>query len=391
MPIQFSIYSSAEAVGKEVWNRLAAAASPMMEWEYFHALEASGIVSPQRGYRPCHLVACRDGQAIGLAPLYERDRALVEFGDGGLVEYLTELTGIPYNCGVVGMIPYTPVPAYEFLHDPTVAPLWADRSLLDYLDYHCASRGLLTSRLYFVTSARPQLHALLRERGYLHLQAEYSIWFNRHYADFEDYLQSLKASRRTKIRREWRAIRNQGITIRMVPGQEAPSRYFELAFRLYEKTWHKHMGGRIHPFLNERFFQLLAEEFRHRSAFAVAEQDARSIAMALFYAKEGTLYGRYWGCWEEIPFLHFATCYYRPIAYAIEQGMRMMDPGFGGEHKLLRGYETVPIHHYVKFHGARQRRVACSILKQLQRQHAVFRDGPEGPTRQEQSFPEKTS
>ena len=377
MAIQFSIYSSAEAVGKEVWNRLAAAASPMMEWEYFHALEESGVASEQRGYRPCHLVAYQDHQAIALAPLYERDRAWVEFGDGGLVELLSEVTGIPYNCGIVGTIPYTPVPAYEFLHDPTVEPLPAFHSLLDYLDYHCASRGLYTSRLYFVTSPKSPLHALLQGRGYMHMRTEYSLWFNRHYADFEDYLRSLKSSRRTKIRREWRAIRDQGITIRMVSGQDAPPEYFDLIHSLYEKTWKKHMGGRIHPFLNERFFQLLSENFRHRSTFAVADRDERKIALALFYAKEETLYGRYWGCFEEIPFLHFATCYYRPIAYAIEQGMSTMDPGFGGEHKLLRGYETVPTHHYLKFHGARQRRVAYSILRQLDRQHPIFRNDPQ--------------
>lgn len=374
MAIQFRVYSSAEAVGKELWNRLAANASPMMEWEYFHALEHSGVVSEQRGYRPCHLVAYQDQQAVALAPCYERDRAWVEFGDGGLVELLSEVTGIPYNCGIVGTIPYTPVPAYEFLHDPTMEPLPLFRSLLDYLDYRCASSGLATSRLYFVAPGRPQLHTLLQERGYLHLRTEYSLWFNRQYADFEDYLRSLKSGRRTKIRREWRAIRDQGITIRMVSGEDAPSAYFDLLYSLYQKTWKKHMGGRIQPFLNDRFFRLLAENFRHRSTFAVAWKDERIVAMALFYAKAGALYGRYWGCFEEVPFLHFATCYYHPIDYAIAQGMSMMDPGFGGEHKLLRGYEAVPTHHYLKFHGARQRRVAYALLTQLNRQHPIFRD-----------------
>ncbi len=375
MAIQFSIQSSAEAVGREVWNRLAATASPMMEWEYFHALEASGIVSEQRGYRPCHLLAIQDDRAIALAPLYERDRAWVEFGDGGLVELLSEVTGIPYSMGVVGMIPYTPVPAYDFLHDPSADPLPAFASLLDYLDFHCASRGLHTSRLYFASSPNSHLHALLQARGYLCLRTEYCLWFNRHYADFEDYVRSLKSSRRTKIRRERRAIHDQRIAIRMVSGRDAPVEYFDLIHTLYENTWKKHMGSHIRPFLNERFFRLLSEHFRHRSTFAVADRDGRMIALALFYAKEGTLYGRYWGCFEEVPFLHFATCYYHPIAYAIEQGMSTVDPGFGGEHKLLRGFETVPTHHYLKFHGARQRRVAYSILRQLNQQRATFQEG----------------
>ena len=95
MAIEVKVFSSAEAVGKDEWNRLAVAASPMMEWEYFLALEESGVVSQQRGFRPCHLMAYDDHEPVALAPFYERDRAWVEFGDGGLVEFLSELTGIP--------------------------------------------------------------------------------------------------------------------------------------------------------------------------------------------------------------------------------------------------------------------------------------------------------
>jgi uncharacterized protein len=373
MAIEVRVFSSAEAVGKAEWNRLAVAASPMMEWEYFYALEESGVVSPQRGYRPCHLVAYDEGRAVVLAPFYERDRAWVEFGDGGLVELLSEMTGIPFNVGVVGAIPFTPVPGYQFLHSLTVDPLQAFRSVLDHLDSYCESRNLSTSRLYFVSSSSPQLHALLKERGYLHMRTGYALWFNRNYSDFKEYLLSLKSSRRTKIRRELRAVRDQGIAVSMVSGRDAPWEYFESIHTLYERTWDKHMGSRIRPFLNERFFHLLEENFRHRIAFTIARQGLQRVAMAFFYSKNGTLYGRYWGSFKEIPFLHFATCYYYPIAYAIEQGMTMMDPGFGGEHKLLRGYETIPAHHFLKFHGERRRRVAYSILKQMNLQNSTMR------------------
>jgi predicted N-acyltransferase len=93
--------------------------------------------------------------------------------------------------------------------------------------------------------------------------------------------------------------------------------------------------------------------------------------MALFYEKGGHLYGRYWGCFQEIPFLHFATCYYHPIAYAIEKGLAVMDPGFGGEHKLIRGYEVVPIYHYIKFHGKKEHDIAEAIMKKLRAHYAL--------------------
>jgi len=372
MTVRFKTLSSVEAVGREEWNQLAAPASPMMEWEYFYALEKSGAVSDERGYYPCHLVAYNEREPIALAPLFQRDRAWVEFGDGGLIELLSEMTGIPYNLGLVGTIPFTPVPGYQFLHRPTLDPVEASRLLLDHIDFYCNSRKLSTSRIYFVSPSAPHLDALLREQGYLRLKTEYSLWFNHDYTSFEDYLRSLKSSRRTKIRRELRDIRERGIDIRMVPGENAPAKYYDLVYELYRRTWTKHMGSRINPFLNKAFFQLLAAGFRHRSTFAVASQNHHSVAMALFYHKSGSLYGRYWGCFEEIPFLHFATCYYRPIAYAIEHGVALMDPGFGGEHKLLRGYEVVPANHYLKFYGERQRRVAYSILTQMSGQSLVL-------------------
>lgn len=369
MAVHFKTFSSAEGIAREEWNGLAADAAPMMEWEYFLALEESGSVSAGNGYWPCHLMAYQDRRAIALAPLYERNRASMEFGDGGLVGILSEMTGIPFSLGLVGTIPFTPVPGYQFLHSPTVNPRQAAEILLDYIDFYCESRNLSTCRIYFVTPSAPYLDALLCEKGYLRLKTGHSLWLNHGYSTFEDYLGSLKSSRRTKIRRELREIRSRGIDIRMISGEEAPAEYFEQVKTLYRSTWTKHMGPWIRPFLRETFFHLLNQNFRARTSFAVALQDRRIVGMALFYRKLETLYGRYWGCFEEIPFLHFGTCYYRPIEWAIEQGISMIDPGFGGEHKLLRGYSIIPAYHYLKFYGERQRRVAYAILKQMRSQN----------------------
>lgn len=365
MALRFETFSRAEDIDKGLWNELAEWASPMMEWEYFNALEKSNSVSPERGYRPCHIVAYSDGEPVAIAPLYERDRAWVEFGDGGLIQFLSELTGLPYQLGVVGTIPFTPVPAYQFLHRASMDPFKAYSMLLNYIDFLCQSRQLSTSRIYFVSSSSPQLHAALSQKGYVCLRSQYCLWFNRDYQIFDDYLRSFRSSRRTKIKRELRTVRDQGIAVRMIEAAEVSADYYEDIYKLYIRTWLKHMGPEIRPFLNRAFFRLLDETFRHRNSFSVASRSGERIAMALFYHKLSSIYGRYWGCFEEVPFLHFATCYYHPIQYAIENGIRTMDPGFGGEHKLIRGYETVPVHHYIKFYGERERRMADAILNQL--------------------------
>ncbi len=365
MTIRFETFSRASAVDSVLWNSMAEHASPLMEWEYFTALEESQSAGPDRGYYPSHILAHWNGEPAALAPLYERDRSWVEFGDGGLIQFLSELTCIPYQHGLVGTLPFTPVPDYQFLYGQGVDTVKITRLLLEYIDYVCETRSLYTSRLYFYSPRLPQVHSVLRSQGYLTFKTNYCFWLNRGFQNFNDYLMTFKSGRRTKIKREIRAVRDMGIRMTMVPGTEAGPRLFQMIQELYLRTWHKHMGTDIPPFLKNGFFERLQNEFRHRISICLATLKGESKAAALFYHKNKTLYGRYWGCFEEIPFLHFVLCYYYPIDYAIANGYTSMDPGFGGEHKLIRGFELTPVFHYIKFHGVKERQIARSILGKL--------------------------
>ncbi len=367
MENRVKIFSRIEEISPGQWNSLAIDAAPMLEFEYLHALEKSGSISADRGYSPAHLALYDGSTIIAIAPLYQRDRAWVEFGDGGLIEFLTELTGLPFGSGLVGSIPYTPVPGYDFLLGPNRDGSRIFAGLLDKIDEISKERGLSTTRFYFV-APESMLHPILAEHGYLRLSTAHLLWFNRGYRSFDDFLLSFKSTRRTKIKREWRAVRNYGIEFGMVQGPSAPASFYRDLYLLYRRTWTKHMGPEIRPFLNESFFRLLGENFRHRCSFSLSRMSGRPIAMALFYNKAEKLYGRYWGTFREIPFLHFATCYYYPIAYAIENGVSMIDPGFGGEHKTLRGFEESHASHYLKFYDENQRRIAYAVLDQMRSQ-----------------------
>lgn len=372
MTVHFETFSRAVDIDASLWNRLAEQASPLMEWEYFTALEESRSVSSDRGYYPMHILAHYDNEVTALAPMYERDRSWVEFGDGGLIQFLSELTRIPYQRGLVGTLPFTPVPDYQFLYRQGADSLKMTRLLLDYIDYVCETRSLYTSRLYFYSSRLPQVHSILESKGYLKFRTHYSYWFNRDFKSFDEYLATFKSSRRTKIKREVQAVRSRGIEMAMVPGVEATPELFHMMRKLYLRTWQKHMGMDIPPFLKDGFFDLLQRNFKHRISICLATLKGEVKAAALFYHKQKVLYGRYWGCFEEIPFLHFVLCYYYPIQYAIAHGYRLMDPGFGGDHKLIRGFELTPVFHYIKFHGARERRIARSILGKMHMQPIAF-------------------
>ncbi|MDR3556661.1 MAG: peptidogalycan biosysnthesis protein [Syntrophobacteraceae bacterium] len=364
MEKRVKIVSRIEDVAPEQWNALAVNASPMLEFEYLHALEKSGSVSTQSGYTPVHLALQYDSRIVALAPLYQRDRAWVEFGDGGLLEFLSEITGLPFGSGLVGSLPYTPVPGYDFLAAPGLDARAIFAELLEKIDEIAMERGLSTSRFHFV-APESALHSLLGEHGYLRLSTPHLVWFNRGYRSFDDFLLSFKSTRRTKIKHEWRSIRDSGIELSMVPGTSAPPSFYRDLYLLYRRTWIKHMGPGIRPFLNESFFSLLGENFGNRCGFSVAQRSGNRVGMALFYDKDQKLYGRYWGSFQEVPFLHFATCYYYPVSFAIEKGIGMVDPGFGGEHKTLRGFEESHAYHYVKFYDDNQRRIAYAVLDQM--------------------------
>ena len=360
------IFSRIEEIPSREWNRLAVDSAPMLEFEYLHALEKSGSVSADRSYNPAHLAFYNGSKIVAIAPLYQRDRAWVEFGDGGLIEFLTEMTGLPFGSGLVGSIPYTPVPGYDFLVEGRDSPkIYSD--LLDKIDEISKERSLSTTRFYFV-NPESALNSILIGHGYLRMSSAHLLWFNRGYRSFDDFLLSFRSSRRTKIKREWRSIRDSGINLEMVSGPDAPSSFYHELYLLYRRTWTKHMGPGIRPFLNESFFMLLGESFRHRCNFSVSQMSGKRIAMALFYNKAEKLYGRYWGSFRDVPFLHFATCYYYPILYAIEKDVRMIDPGFGGEHKTIRGFEDAHAYHYLKFYDENQRRIAFAVLDQMQSQ-----------------------
>ena len=86
--------------------------------------------------------------------------------------------------------------------------------------------------------------------------------------------------------------------------------------------------------------------------------------------KGDRLYGRYWGCDEEVDLLHFETCYYAMIDWATEHGVNVIEPGQGGEHKYARGFEPEIMY---SAHWIRDDRLAVLLKDFLEREREVVR------------------
>ena len=162
-------------------------------------------------------------------------------------------------------------------------------------------------------------------------------WFNRGYSVFDDFLASLRHSRRKTIRKERRDAM-QGLDILTLRGSEIGAEDWDAMWTFYQDTGSRKWGR---PYLTRAFFDLVGERMGDSALLFLACRDGHPIAGALNFVGRETLHGRYWGCTEEVPFLHFELSYYRAIEWAIDHGLKCVQAGAQGEHKVARGYEPV--------------------------------------------------
>jgi predicted N-acyltransferase len=330
-------------VDHAAWNALARPlATPFLEWEWLHLMEASGSAAPQRGWIPCHLTVWSGTTLAAAAPLYLKTHSAGEFVfDQAWLEVARQL-GAPYYPKLVGMSPFTPIPAYRFLVAPGEDEAALTGAMFRAIEELTARNGLAGCSFNYVD---PGWRPLAEAHGYRSWTHQGFLWRNRGYRTFDDFLALFKSNQRRNIRRERRALAPQGLTLAPVPGAEAPEDFFAAMHAFYTRT-NDQFGPWAARFLTRDFFLQLPGAFRHRLLFMAAfdgEPRGEPLGLSLLVTKGPHLYGRYWGAQEAAHALHFNACYYEPIHWAIAHGLETFDPGIGGYHKVRRGFEAVPV------------------------------------------------
>ncbi|WP_432735087.1 GNAT family N-acetyltransferase [Maridesulfovibrio sp. FT414] len=335
-------------VGREEWNRLARPVNfPFLEWDWLRMVEETGSASPDTGWLPAHLLVRSEGRLIGAAPLYVRDQSEGEFIFDRVWSEVAAKGGIAYFPKVVGMSPFTPATGYRFLIAPDVPAAKVTALLCSTIDRFCSVNGLGSSAFNFVdidwvSEMEAYGYAAWKHQGY--------VWTNSEFRDFDHWLSTLNSNRRKTVRRERKVLRQDGIHVETYTGYEIPDEYFSKMFCCYESTNDK-FGVWSCKYLNSDFFEGLKTSMRENLLFTVAYRgdDPEPLALSMFVYCGDRLWGRYWGCFEEVRFLHFELCYYTPIEWAIANGIHLFDPGMGGEHKARRGFFSTPSYSLHKF------------------------------------------
>jgi hypothetical protein len=354
------VRGSAAEIGREAWNACAnpegsADPHPFTRYEFFAACEESGSATIETGWQPCHLTI-EDGDTVrGLMPLYAKTHSQGEYVfDHGWAEAFARAGG-EYYPKLQASVPFTPVTGRRLLasREETRNALLAASAT--------AVTELNTSSLHITFLTEPEWKAA-GALGYLLRTDQQFHWENRGYKSFDEFLGELSSSKRKNLRKERAAVFAAGVEFDWLSGAEITEAHWDVFFEFYMDTGGRKWGR---PYLTREFFSRIGSSMGEQVVLILARRNGRYIAGALNLMGEGTLFGRNWGCTEFIPFLHFETCYYQAIEFAIARGLSRVEAGAQGEHKLLRGYMPVSTYsaHFIAHSGLR-RAVADYLVRE---------------------------
>lgn len=355
------IAGSVGQIPSAIWDGLNNG-NPFTRHAFLSALEISGSVGRATGWSPLPIVL-RDAasEISGLAPAYLKSHSQGEYIFDHHWADAYERAGGQYYPKLQIAAPFSPVPGPRLLlRDPSQAG-----ALLKAAEAVVHQNGLSSAHATFVEEAQLPL---FRDAGWLIRTGSQFHWRNRGYHDFDDFLNALSSRKRKAIRKE-RRLAQAAVRIERLTGAQITAADWDAFWLFYQDTGMRKWGR---PYLTRMFFDELARTMADSLVLLMAYRGDRRIAGALNLAGPDCLYGRYWGCTEDVPFLHFELCYYQAIDYAIEHRLARVEAGAQGEHKLARGYEAALTYsaHYIADAGFR-----AAIADFLSREEqAVARD-----------------
>jgi len=317
---------------------------PFLKHEFLFALEKSKSVCSESGWQPKHLTIWDKDQLIGFMPLYIKTHSYGEYVFDFQWANAYHQSGLDYYPKLISAIPFTPCSGPRLIVSEEL-----DRKTKNAIQKAIVEEveklGLSSFHLLFPETdlfengSEPEL--LSRVGMQYH-------WYNDDYKNFGDFLSHCKMKSRKNIKRERKAIHQSNIQIETLEGRDITSELWKIFYSFYCATYAKRSGN--YGYLNESFFQLIGETMPESLFMKVAKLGGKVIAISLFFKDSKTLYGRYWGCSQEIEFLHFELCYYQGIDYCIENNLEHFDAGAQGEHKISRGFKPIKTfsYHWIK-------------------------------------------
>ena len=319
----------------EEWEACLADDHPFTRYAFLSALEESGSVSAETGWMPYHLLLKNGDRTVAAAPMYVKGHSQGEYVFDHSWAHAYERAGGRYYPKLQLSIPFSPVTGPRFLVGGA-DNAFRHRLMLAEGAKEVASKLNLSS--VHATFMQEEDLIAAEQSDYLVRIGEQFHWVNDGYNSFEDFLAALSSRKRKNINKERRTVQEFGFEFEELTGDDITEAHWDAFFQFYTDTGSRKWGT---PYLNREFFSLLGKKMSDQVLLFMVKRDGQYIAGALNLFSSKCLYGRYWGCVEDHKFLHFETCYYRAIDFAIKRGIKRVEAGAQGPHKLARGYLPV--------------------------------------------------
>lgn len=339
--VEISVLETINDIQTEDWDACANPPSlefnPFLSHSFLSALENSKSVCAATGWQPMHLVVRHEQKIIGVMPMYIKGHSWGEYIFDHSWAHAYARAGREYYPKALTSIPFTPATGRRFLVRPEHENL-ARQGLLQGAIKLIESNDLSSYAMQFCLEDEWKWGA---DQGLLQRISHQYHWNNQNYKSFDDFLAVLSSRKRKDFRKERRKAQNFGGKILQLTGDDIRPEHWDAYWACYQNT-----GQRkgVQLYLTREFFEIIHETMRDETLLIMAERDGQFMAGAMNFIGGNTLYGRYWGCLEYHPFLHFEVCYYQAIDFAISHGLDRVEAGAQGEHKLIRGYSPNPIY-----------------------------------------------
>ncbi len=342
LSVEITVLASLQDISAEDWDRCACpeavegrAIDPFTTHKFLKAFEDSGSVGRGTGWQPQHLVARLGGELIGAMPLYVKSHSQGEYIFDHNWAHAFHQAGGQYYPKLQSAVPFTPVTGRRILTAPGFEKA-ATSALLQSAMQLTKQNGLSS---FHMTFCAKQEYVSGAQADLLQRTGQQFHWINQNYTNFDGFLDDLSSRKRKNIRKERAQAQKFGGNIHLFCGDQIEQEHWDAFWGFYQDTGARKWGT---PYLTREFFHIAHERLRDDILLIMCEHDGHWVAGAMNIVGRDTLFGRYWGCQEHHPCLHFEVCYYQAIEYAIAHKMARVEAGAQGQHKLARGYLPVP-------------------------------------------------
>lgn len=332
MTLKVHFADSVKKINPEDWNPLAAD-MPLLSHAFLSALEESNSIGQGTGWQSCPMLFYADSTLVGAIPLFIKHHSYGEYVFDWAWAEAYERNGLNYYPKLVAAIPFSPVTSQRLLISPSQDPSKIQSLMVSALEEFLHVPQFSGVHVLFPdeTSA-----SAFRQAHWLERQGVQFQWHNENFHHFDNFLSKLTQEKRKKIKQERKKVQNAGVTCRQIKGPYITEHEWDFFYQCYCKTYFDHHST---PYLTRDFFKNIAQSLPQNILLVMAYKDNNPIASALNFYNQHSLFGRYWGCVEYIPNLHFEVCYYQAQEFCIAEKIKLFEGGAQGEHKLARGFK----------------------------------------------------